>query len=72
MTADEARAIAEELGGRAVVKAQVHAGGRGKAGGVKVVSTPDEAAQFAGQLLGSQLVTAQTGPEGVPHRLCSC
>ena len=66
MTADEARAIAEELGGRAVVKAQVHAGGRGKAGGVKVVSTPDEAAQFAGQLLGSQLVTAQTGPEGVP------
>ena len=66
MTADEARAIAEELGGRAVVKAQVHAGGRGKAGGVKVVSTPDEAAEFAGQLLGSQLVTAQTGPEGVP------
>ena len=66
MTADEARAIAEELGGRAVVKAQVHAGGRGKAGGVRVVSTPDEAAQFAGQLLGSQLVTAQTGPEGVP------
>ncbi len=65
-TADEARAIAEELGGRAVVKAQVHAGGRGKAGGVKVVSTPDEAAQFAGQLLGAQLVTAQTGPEGVP------
>ena len=66
MTADEARAIAEELGGRAVVKAQVHAGGRGKAGGVRVVSTPDEAAQFAGLLLGSQLVTAQTGPEGVP------
>ena len=66
MTADEARAIAEELGGRAVVKAQVHAGGRGKAGGVKVVSTPDEAAEFAGQLLGSQLVTVQTGPQGVP------
>ena len=39
-SADEARAIAEELGGRAVVKAQVHAGGRGKAGGVKVVSKP--------------------------------
>ena len=66
MTADEARAIAEELGGRAVVKAQVHAGGRGKAGGVRVVSTPDEAAEFAGQLLGSQLVTVQTGPQGVP------
>ncbi len=65
-TADEARAIAEELGGRAVVKAQVHAGGRGKAGGVKVVSSPDEAAEFAAGLLGSNLVTAQTGPQGVP------
>ena len=65
-TADEARAIAEELGGRAVVKAQVHAGGRGKAGGVKVVGSPDEAAEFAAGLLGSNLVTAQTGPQGVP------
>ena len=65
-TADEARAIAEELGGRAVVKAQVHAGGRGKAGGVKVVASPDEAAEFAAGLLGSNLVTAQTGPQGVP------
>ena len=65
-TADEARAIAEELGGRAVVKAQVHAGGRGKAGGVKVVASPDEAAEFAASLLGSNLVTAQTGPQGVP------
>ncbi len=65
-TADEARAIAQELGGRAVVKAQVHAGGRGKAGGVRVVSSPAEAAEFAGDLLGSNLVTAQTGPRGVP------
>ena len=65
-TADEARAIAEELGGRAVVKAQVHAGGRGKAGGVKVVGSPNEAAEFAAGLLGSNLVTAQTGPQGVP------
>ena len=65
-TPDEARAIAEELGGRAVVKAQVHAGGRGKAGGVRVVSSPDEAAEFAAGLLGSNLVTAQTGPAGVP------
>ena len=65
-TADEARAIAEELGGRAVVKAQVHAGGRGKAGGVKVVGSPYEAAEFAAGLLGSNLVTAQTGPQGVP------
>ena len=65
---DEARAAAEEFGGRAVVKAQVHAGGRGKAGGVKVVSSPQEAAQVASDLLGRNLITAQTGPEGVPVR----
>ena len=63
---DEARTVAEGLGGRAVVKAQVHAGGRGKAGGVKVVSSPDEAAEAAGAMLGTRLVTFQTGPEGVP------
>ena len=63
---DEARAVAESLGGRAVVKAQVHAGGRGKAGGIKVVSSPDEAAEAAAALLGTRLVTFQTGPEGVP------
>jgi succinyl-CoA synthetase beta subunit len=67
-TPDEARAATEELGGRAVVKAQVHAGGRGKAGGVKVVSSPQEAAQVASELLGRNLITAQTGPEGVPVR----
>lgn len=65
-TADEARAVAQELGGRVVVKAQVYAGGRGKAGGVKLASNADEAAQIAGNLLGSRLVTHQTGPEGVP------
>ncbi len=65
-TPEEAGAIAQELGGRAVVKAQVHAGGRGKAGGVRVVSGPDEAAEFARGLLGGNLVTAQTGPQGVP------
>ncbi|MBI4499500.1 MAG: ADP-forming succinate--CoA ligase subunit beta [Chloroflexi bacterium] len=64
-TPAEARAIAEELG-RVVIKAQVHAGGRGKAGGIKVASTPDEAEQIARQMLGSRLVTHQTGPEGVP------
>jgi succinyl-CoA synthetase beta subunit len=48
------------------VKAQVHAGGRGKAGGVKVVASAEEAAAFADGLLGTNLVTAQTGPEGVP------
>ena len=63
---DEARAVAESLGGRAVVKAQVHAGGRGKAGGIKIVSSPDEAAQAADAMLGTRLVTFQTGPEGVP------
>ncbi len=63
---DEARAVAESLGGRAVVKAQVHAGGRGKAGGIKVVSSPDEAAEATAAMLGTRLVTFQTGPEGVP------
>ncbi len=65
-SANEARVAATGLGGRAVVKAQVHAGGRGKAGGVKVVSSADEAASFADGLLGTNLVTKQTGPEGVP------
>ena len=65
-SANEARVAATGLGGRAVVKAQVHAGGRGKAGGVKVVSSADEAASFADGLLGTNLVTTQTGPEGVP------
>ncbi len=63
---DEARSVAGELGGSVVVKAQVHAGGRGKAGGVKVVNNPDDAAEFTGSILGKQLVTFQTGPEGVP------
>ena len=63
-TADEARAAAEEIGFPCVVKAQIHAGGRGKAGGVKVVRTADEAAAFAEGLLGKPLVTHQTGPEG--------
>jgi succinyl-CoA synthetase beta subunit len=49
---------------RAVVKAQIHAGGRGKAGGVKLVSSAAEASEFAGKLLGKPLVTHQTGPQG--------
>ena len=65
-TAGEARKVAEDAGGAVVVKAQVHAGGRGKAGGVKVVSTPHEAEDAAAGMLGSSLVTVQTGPEGVP------
>jgi succinyl-CoA synthetase beta subunit len=62
--AAEAKAAAEELGGKVVVKAQIHAGGRGKGGGVKLAGNPDEAARLAGQILGMTLVTKQTGPEG--------
>ena len=61
---EEARAVAERLGGTVVVKAQIHAGGRGKAGGVKLAHNPDEAQRIAGELLGKKLVTIQTGPEG--------
>ncbi|MCK5768793.1 ADP-forming succinate--CoA ligase subunit beta [Algiphilus sp.] len=60
------RQAAKDLGGRVVVKAQVHAGGRGKAGGVKLVDDPDAAADAAGAMLGERLVTKQTGPEGLP------
>jgi succinyl-CoA synthetase beta subunit len=62
--AEAARAAAEELGGRVVVKAQIHAGGRGKGGGVKLADNPDEAVKLAGEILGMTLVTKQTGPEG--------
>lgn len=65
-TADDAKKVALDLGGNVVVKAQVHAGGRGKAGGVKVVANPEEAAEFTKSILGTQLVTFQTGAEGVP------
>jgi len=62
--AEAARTAAEKLGGRVVVKAQVHAGGRGKAGGVKLVQNPDEAVDAASTILGMRLVTKQTGAEG--------
>ena len=65
-TPEEARRVAGDLGGRVVVKAQVHAGGRGKAGGVRVVASAAEAERAAGDILGARLVTAQTGPEGAP------
>ncbi len=66
-TADAAVAAAEELGGDLwVVKAQVHAGGRGKAGGVKLARSSDEVRQHAEAMLGTQLVTHQSGPEGLP------
>ena len=64
-SAAEAQAAAQQLGeGVTVVKAQIHAGGRGKGGGVKVVKSPQEAAEKARQMLGKNLVTHQTGPEG--------
>jgi succinyl-CoA synthetase beta subunit len=62
--AADAKKIAEELGGKVVVKAQIHAGGRGKGGGVKLANSPDEAAQVFEQIHGMQLVTHQTGPQG--------
>jgi succinyl-CoA synthetase beta subunit len=62
---DKAVAAAESLGGKVwVVKAQIHAGGRGKGGGVKVAKSLDEVRDFAKQIMGMQLVTHQTGPEG--------
>ena len=64
VTPIEARNAAERLGGAAVVKAQIHAGGRGKAGGIVLASSPGEAETAAERLLGSRLVTHQTGPEG--------
>ena len=63
-TKEEVREIAHRIGGTVVVKAQIHAGGRGKGGGVKLAKSPDEAAEIAGRMLGMNLVTAQTGPEG--------
>ena len=63
-TVAEAEAAAKKIGGSVVVKAQIHAGGRGKGGGVKVANDADEAAQIAEKILGMTLVTHQTGPEG--------
>lgn len=65
-TPAEAREIAAAIPGKVVVKAQVHAGGRGKAGGIKIVSSPAEAEQAAKAMLGTRLVTHQTPPGGVP------
>ena len=63
-TEEEAEAVARKLGGSVVVKAQIHAGGRGKGGGVKLAKEPAEAAEIAKRMLGMKLVTHQTGPEG--------
>ena len=63
-TAAKAREIAEKLGGPVVLKAQIHAGGRGKGGGIKVAKSPEEAQSLAEKMIGMTLVTHQTGPEG--------
>ena len=63
-TPEEAEAAAKKLGGSVVVKAQIHAGGRGKGGGVKVAKDAAEARQIAQKILGMTLITHQTGPEG--------
>jgi succinyl-CoA synthetase beta subunit len=63
-TAEKAYEIAKEIGPRIVVKAQIHAGGRGKGGGVKLANTPEEAQERAQEIIGMNLVTHQTGPEG--------
>ncbi len=63
-TVDEAEETAERLGYPVVVKAQIHAGGRGKGGGVKLAGSADELKSAAGEILGMDLVTHQTGPEG--------
>jgi succinyl-CoA synthetase beta subunit len=59
-----ARKAAESIGGRVVIKAQIHAGGRGKGGGIKIADTPDDAEARAKEIIGMNLVTHQTGPEG--------
>ena len=63
-TAEEAEAAAKKIGGSVVVKAQIHAGGRGKGGGVKVAKDANEAMEIAKRMLGMHLITHQTGPEG--------
>ncbi len=63
-TPEEVRAAAFDIGGPCVVKAQIHAGGRGKAGGIKPAQTPEEAKDLAQELIGKNLITHQTGPAG--------
>lgn len=60
----KAREITEKIGPRVVLKAQIHAGGRGKGGGIKLAGSPEEAEKLAGHMIGMKLITHQTGPEG--------
>ncbi|NVN90516.1 MAG: ADP-forming succinate--CoA ligase subunit beta [Desulfuromonadales bacterium] len=68
LTADQVERAAKEMGGHCVIKAQIYAGGRGKAGGVKAAKNPEEACEIAKTLFGKNLVTRQTGPEGLKVR----
>ena len=68
LTADQVERAAKMMGGHCVVKAQIYAGGRGKAGGVRVVHHPEQAADVAKELFGKRLVTKQTGPSGLKVR----
>jgi len=63
-SASKARDIAEKIGPKVVLKAQIHAGGRGKGGGINLVGTPEEAEKIAQEMIGMTLITHQTGPEG--------
>ena len=65
-TAEDAGRVADDLGGPVVVKAQAHTGARGKAGGIRLAADPGAAQAAAGELLGTRLVTNQTGPAGLP------
>jgi len=67
-TPEGAREIARQIDGKTMVKAQIHAGGRGKAGGIKGASSPEEVEAIAREMIGMRLVTAQTGPEGTEVR----
>lgn len=68
LTSDQVERAAKEMGGRCVVKAQIYAGGRGKAGGVKLVHHPEQAQEFGKELFARKLITPQTGPEGLRVR----
>lgn len=65
-SAVEVRDVATQLGGKVAIKAQIHAGGRGKAGGIRVADSPQEAEEIAQDMIGSSLITHQTTAEGVP------
>ncbi|RII26390.1 MAG: ADP-forming succinate--CoA ligase subunit beta [Geobacter sp.] len=68
LTSDQVERASKEFGGRCVVKAQIYAGGRGKAGGVKLIHHPEQAQDYGKELFGRRLVTPQTGPEGLKVR----